>query len=384
MTIKVLHLIDSGGLYGAEMVLLNLVEEQIKAGLNPLILSAGTPDIDEKPLEKAALERGVPIKKWRMKAGFNLPEAWKILKFAKREGVQILHSHGYKFNLLMGVWPRAVRAISLVTTIHGYVNSPKYTRMWLYEALDRLILPRLDAVVVVNTAMANNSVLSRMPAEKVHLIENGISCDIWPLSLEIEGEVERNFISMHQPLIGGVGRLSPEKGFHTLIEAFALIRQKYPKAGLLIIGEGGERVRLAEIVRSHDLGDSVLMAGYKSDSLLYMSKMDCLVMPSLTEGLPMTLLEALWIGTPIVASAVGGIPYVLRNGRPCGWLISPNDKKAIFASVDEVLSNPDDAKQRIEAGKERISVDYTSRVMGKKYQSLYCRLMGIEGERVVI
>src|SRR5690606_26387521 len=205
---------------------------------SPLILSAGTPDIEEKPLEKAALERGLPIKKWRMKAGFNLPEAWKILKFAKQEGVQILHSHGYKFNLLMGIWPKVVRKIPLVATLHGYVNAPKYTKMWLYEILDRAILNRAESVIIVSSHMENMSTLKRIKRNKIYLVENGINIDAstW-VDEKLDGNVEK-FFKGHNKIIGSVGRLSKEKGHEYLIKAFFNLLQVEKNIGLLLIGEG--------------------------------------------------------------------------------------------------------------------------------------------------
>ena len=105
LALKVLHLIDSEGLYGAENMLLALVQEQIKSGMEPLILSAGTPEIAEKALEIEARKRGLPVLKFRMKPGMNLIKACQILRIAKRHGINIMHSHGYKFNILLGLMP---------------------------------------------------------------------------------------------------------------------------------------------------------------------------------------------------------------------------------------------------------------------------------------
>lgn len=104
---KILHLIDSGGLYGAERMLLTLVGEQVARGLSPLILSVGESAADDKPLEVEARRLGLPVKAWRMAPGFNLRESWSIIRWARREQYQLMHSHGYKFNVLMGIWPEA-------------------------------------------------------------------------------------------------------------------------------------------------------------------------------------------------------------------------------------------------------------------------------------
>ena len=102
---KVLHLIDSGGLYGAEKMLLALVKAQLSQGLEPMILSAGELTIPQKPLEIEATRLGLPVIPWRMKPGFNIGESRKILKWAVANDYDILHSHGFKFNVLLSNGP---------------------------------------------------------------------------------------------------------------------------------------------------------------------------------------------------------------------------------------------------------------------------------------
>src|SRR3989337_2476449 len=117
---KVLHIIDSGGLYGAEVMLLNLVQEQLRLGLDPVICSIGEKRFFEKPLESEGLKRGFKIKKFRMRAGPNLLGAYKILRFAHIGKFDLMHTHGYKGNILFGLLLRGLRKIPLVSTLHGW------------------------------------------------------------------------------------------------------------------------------------------------------------------------------------------------------------------------------------------------------------------------
>ena len=132
MGLKVLHLIDSGGLYGAEKMLLSLVKEQLKTGLEPMILSAGELDVIEKPIEAEAKRLGLPVIPWRMKPGLNLKESFKILRWAKKNRYDLLHSHGFKFNVLLGIYPERVRKIPMIATLHGYVYAPRFSKLWFY------------------------------------------------------------------------------------------------------------------------------------------------------------------------------------------------------------------------------------------------------------
>lgn len=150
---KVLHLIDSGGLYGAERMLLTLVSEQIKQGLDPVILSAGEHGIHRKPLEVEAEKLGLPLIVWRMRPGLNRSETRKICRWAENWGADLIHSHGYKFNILMALFGRFRRKVRTLSTLHGYVHAPRFSKMWVYELLDRMAINRMDKVVIVGDAM---------------------------------------------------------------------------------------------------------------------------------------------------------------------------------------------------------------------------------------
>jgi len=369
--IKILHLIDSGGLYGAEVMLLNLVEQQINQGNQPLILSAGATGIDEKPLETEAIRRQLPLKKWRMKPGLNLSEALRVSRFAQNEGVHVLHSHGYKFNILMGLWPKIVRRIPLVATLHGYVNAQKYSKMWLYETLDRAVIKRMDAVAIVNPLMKEISTVKALPFSKVWEIPNGITMSVGE-SEEAQGrmvEIEK-FLATHSPVIGIVGRLSLEKGHELLIKATVDLVTRYPDLGVLIIGDGYERQNITALVNRLGLDEHVCFAGYCTPIETYMRELDIVAMPSLTEGLPITLLEAMSFKKPVVASSVGGIPILLDNGR-CGKIFRPGDSKEIYRAVVEVIENGTETERMVEAAYERVLNDYSATGMASKYQALY-------------
>ena len=133
---KILHIIDSGGLYGAEVMLLNLMGEQVALGLTPILVSIGDPGVAEKPLEAEAKRRGLRVEMFRMRPGPNILGAFEIMRFARGERAELLHSHGYKGNILFGFLPRFVRRMPMVTTLHGWTWSGGMTRMLLYEWLD--------------------------------------------------------------------------------------------------------------------------------------------------------------------------------------------------------------------------------------------------------
>ena len=172
--LKVLHIIDSGGLYGAEMVLLNLVAEQIKLGLDPTIASIGEKNIKEKSLETEALKRGFNVKKFRMFPGPNIAGALEVLRFAHQEGFDLMHSHGYKGNVAFGFMSRKFRKIPLIATAHGWTSTKGLTKNRIYEWLDTLSFKFIDAVVLVSNAMKSHPRLKSLNGNNIHVIPNGI------------------------------------------------------------------------------------------------------------------------------------------------------------------------------------------------------------------
>ncbi|WP_295718467.1 glycosyltransferase [uncultured Halovibrio sp.] len=369
-----MHLIDSGGLYGAEKMLLSLATEQQALGLDITILSAGEPGCGEKPLEMEAQRLGLPIIQWRMRPGINLPEARKIIRWAREQDFHVMHSHGYKFNILAGLWPRGMRP-PLVTTLHGYVRTPRFSKMWLYECADRFILRRMQAVVLVDESMKADLGRGMHKSGRVHVIPNGVDISDIETRAQTELALELScFLQAHTPVILGVGRLSREKAFDRLIEAFSTLSQHHPKAGLLIVGEGRLRAELEALVRNHNLGDRVLMPGYCDNVPALMARATALVIPSRTEGLPITLLEAMTLRLPVIASSVGAMPQALESGKGGKVLREPSAGNIAIA-LGECLGEVEQTSHKVRRARQKLKSDYSASAMAATYNDLYRRML---------
>ncbi len=376
MSIKVLHLIDSGGLYGAEMMLLTLVEEQVKLGLKPLILSAGILGIKEKPLESEAKKRGLPVKPVRMKAGVNPYKALQIIKFANKEGFDIMHSHGYKFNILIGMIPKFIRKIPLMTTLHGYTCASGFSKIRIYQTLERILLRYLDGVVYVSKQIKKNPILKGFSAKKEAVILNGIDA-----SKIISGVADDNAVSIQDFFpneqgdciyIGAIGRLSQEKGFGLLIDAFSDLVISHPDLRLIIIGEGVLRSQLEHKISAYDLQNKIKLPGFINPVYRLMKGLDGLVMPSYTEGLPITLLEACILNLPIVASRVGSIEEVLQ-GYESSIVVSPGDVSQIKEAVSKLIIGEHGKEVRVGSWS---AAAFDPEIMAKKYVEFYSQFIG--------
>ena len=374
MTLKVLHLIDSGGLYGAEKMLLTLVEEQFKQGLQPMILSAGAPGIGEKAIEAEARRLGLPVTPWRMKPGLNFKETKRILSWAKGSDYDLLHSHGYKFNILMGIWPKSMRGMPVVTTLHGYVHAPKFSKMWLYELLDLIVLSNMAAVIFVNEGMESELKASWFRSSQLAVIPNGINVE--NIRQRADEEIEnpvKVFLEKHSTIVLGVGRLSEEKAFDRLIQAFALLTKTQADAGLIIVGEGRQRGNLESLIKLHQLEDRVLMPGFSDNVPGIMKRSTVLTMPSKTEGLPITILEAMAVGVPVVASRVGALPQLLEEGRG-GWMVTDTVPCKLYEALSDSINDSQKRLEKVKWSSNKVLEEYSSSRMASRYWDVYRRL----------
>lgn len=363
---RVLHVIDSGGMYGAEVMLLSLVEEQIRQGLNPVIASIGGHHCGEKAIEVVARKRNFSVETFRMLPGPNFIGAWKILQYAKSEKCDLLHSHGYKGNILFGFIPKRIRHLPLVTTVHGWTSTgTTFSRMRLYQWLDSLALSRMDTVVLVNEGMLIHPKLAGKRSKKFYVVNNGISAEAPDMFSCDALELRPGTVN-----IVAVGRLSPEKGFGNLLEAMALVVGNGIDVSLCLFGEGGERENLERLIVQLKLSDRVTMPGFVSNVSDTFSCFDFLVMPSLTEGLPITLLEAMRAGLPVIASSVGGIPFVIQD-RINGYLVRPADVEGLCHVLLEAIRRKRENKMLIECANNIFHEVFTSEIMASAYAQLY-------------
>lgn len=171
-------------------------------------------------------------------------------------------------------------------------------------------------------------------------------------------------------VIGAVGRLVAVKGYEYLIDAMQEVGRVIPESHLVIAGEGPLLDPLRGRVERHGLAQRVTFAGYQSEIRRFLAMLDVFVMPSLSEGLPMALLEALCCGKAAIGTSVGGIPEVISN-RENGILIPPSDSRSIAKGIVEIHGDEAFKALLSHRGRESVEKDFSSDAMARKYSSLY-------------
>jgi glycosyltransferase involved in cell wall biosynthesis len=244
----------------------------------------------------------------------------RLYRVLTAQPFDLVHTHGYFADIIAAPLCRYLR-IPHIATCHGYI--PTGGSLSLYNRLDRLALRLCSRIIAVADEIRDELVASGIDRAKVVVIQNAVGATRG--SSPAAGKAEARKALGLDPdafIVGYAGRLSREKGVEHLLRAARALKGQGEGCVVLLLGDGPERPALEGLARS--LGLKVVFAGFRSDVERWLSAMDVFALPSLTEGTPLALLEAMSLGVPVVASAVGGVPGVVQDGVS-GFLVEPGD-----------------------------------------------------------
>jgi glycosyltransferase involved in cell wall biosynthesis len=369
---SILHLIDSSGVYGAEKVILTLLDESQGSDYPGILGCIREKKTDEVEIAERAGERGIPIHYFTMKRGLNPLGIYEITKFIKHHHISLVHSHGYKTNVFFGILP--LRSFPVISTVHGWLKFGTDRKEKVYEFLDSMALKRLNFVVSVSGAVKEDLIKRGISKKNIVTIYNGITTDHF--QEKFDGlEIRKKYLLGHGDyVIGTAGRLSEEKGHSYLIRAIPDLAKEIKNIKLIIAGDGPLKEDLECLVDELGVSNHVRLIGYEKDIEKFLSVLDLFILPSLTEGLPISLLEAMASGRAVIASKVGGIKEVIQNSIN-GILIPPMDVKALSESIKFLFYDSEARRIIGSEGKKHISTHFSSRAMVSGYQNLYDRIL---------
>lgn len=297
-----------------------------------------------------------------MQAGFNWRATRQMLVWCNKQGYTLVHSHGYRFDILLNCFPQRMRKVQVVSTLHGFTGRGWFSRLRVYQWLSYWCLLRADRVVAVSQGLYHR--LQHRSGSK--FIPNGIS----PCTPE-EGKAAAR--PLEQPYLLAMGRLSTEKAFDRLIHAFAESRAFTQGWHLVIAGEGEQRGALETLARARGVAHQTHFPGYIHEDQGWLQQASALVISSDTEGLPMVLLEAMRAHVPVIATPVGEIPEVLGQGA-LGFLVGACDRQSLTSGINRLLDEPERAASMQVAAHRQFKTQYTAAVMAERYYQTYREL----------
>ena len=300
-----------------------------------------------------------------------------LTRFLRDNQIDLVHTHRYKDSVLGTIAAKLAGVPHVIRTVHGLrepMTGWDHLKFRAYEALDKLMLVCFaDLVIAVSKRMAETLRDSGYRPTMVTHIHNGI--DLRKVIARRRPEdVKRDLgIDARTILIGTVGRLSPVKGHASFLRAARLILEQQPGARFLIVGGGPLEHELIASASQLQLDGACLFLGPRVDVYELMSAMDTFVLPSLDEGIPMAILEAMALGKPVVATAVGGLPEVVQH-RVTGLLVAPGDERALADACLELARDREWAHslgaQARRAVEEGFSHEQNGRALIDAYRSV--------------
>lgn len=330
---------------------------------------ACTPEVEREL--RADLPEDVPLTPLRLRQPRHLGAGLALARLLRERKIDVLHSHLFYASLFAS-------PVGWLCRVPAIVETPHVREQWRRGRIkgrfvvDRFIGRFVDRYIAVSQANARYLVEEkRLPARKITVIRNG--CDVArfdPAHRPPPALRASLGIAHSDPVAVVLGRLEPQKGHHVLLDAFAQVRGRSPRAHLVCVGDGVLRAELEHRVTALGLAGAVHLVGYQRNVVDWLALADVSVLPSFYEGLPLAAIESSAAGRPVVATAVDGTPEVVLHGRT-GLLVSPGDVTGLAAAIDQLFANPDEGRRLGQAGRVHVSEYFDQRQQVRDTGDIY-------------
>lgn len=294
------------------------------------------------------------------------PKLWLSLPLLndllRKERIEIIHAQT-RVTQVLGALLSRLTGVKMITTCHGFFRPRWFRRTFPCWGA---------AVVAISKPVAQHlSVDFGVPERRIHLIPNGIDLDRFVRVREQQRRSVRQKMEIGDtPLIGIIARLSDVKGISILIQAMPILLKEASSAVLMIVGQGPEEANLRKMTQDLSLTAHVRFKATINQTQELLGAFDVFVMPSLMEGLGLSVMEAQACGIPVVASRVGGLVDLIEDGKS-GYLVPVNDPAALAGRILEVLRRPDQAKMMADQARSNIENHFSSRKMLQETLRVY-------------
>ena len=357
---RIAQLINTDGPGGAERVVAEVSTALQASGLDTVVF---VPKDGEGWLERQLAGSGVTVEYCRIERPLSPTSARTLADAFRRHRIAVAHSHEFSMGVY-GAWASWLAGIPHVVTMHGGRYYAERLRRRL--ALRAAVAVSADTIAVSTRCARDISRELGIDQSRIKMIPNGVRF-VQPERVTLRHELG---LRADDRLIVALGNLYPVKGHAHLIEALALIADRHPTVHVAIGGRGHLADSLIDRARGHGLQARVHLLGLRADVAAVLAAADIFALPSLSEGMPLALLEAMFASRPIVASDVGDVRIALDDGS-AGALVPPGDEAALAAALDRLLANADEAHAFGDRAGRRARAEYDLSRMVDRYVDVY-------------
>jgi glycosyltransferase involved in cell wall biosynthesis len=317
------------------------------------------------------VKEGIDVKILHISSSRNPLSIYKLYKLLKNRKFDIIHTHAYSAGTIGRI--SAFLAGIPVIISHNHSVYDYYNRYYHFvEWLLSLITDRIICISDIVNRFANET--QRINAKKLITIHNGIDSEYAVSEKMTSGLRKELDIPVDHSVICTITHMEEHKGIKYLLESASLLLQSRNDISFLLVGEGALKEELKILCADLKIERNVIFAGERNDIPEILSLTDIFVLPSLREGLSLTILEAMACGKPVIATNVGGIPEVVKDGVS-GILVSPKDPEALHSAMNELLDNRKKLKKMGYNGKRVCNESFDSKTMIGKIEDLYDSIM---------
>jgi glycosyltransferase involved in cell wall biosynthesis len=304
---------------------------------------------------------------------FSLTAFSKLAKILRTESVDILHCHSHR-SVFYGTFAAKMANVPIILShVHGIGRTRNLKR----KIMNRFLLSHVDRIFAVGEAVKDDILQNNPAVNPEKIINIGNSIDIDYFSSIIDKQIARRKFGIADDAFtfATAGRLAENKGQLYLIKAFAEIKKKIPNAHLLIAGDGRLKDSLKKEATNSGCENSIHFLGKINDMPAFYSAIDVFVLPSIAEGLPKVIIEAMAAGILCIATNAGGTPEILGNG-PYGLIIPIKNQNALVDAMLKATNMPKQEKSvLISTAKEHVRKNFNHDVMTKKIEKIYDTLV---------
>lgn len=366
---KVLLIRSSGQLLGAERVVIELAQQLPEFSYHPII---GLPVEIGQPipaLSETAENLGLQVKHFPIRHAFDFSIIKKIREYVKEENIDIIHSHGYREDMYAYF---ARKSTKLVATNHLWKRTT--LKLKIYAWLDALLLRKFDHVIAVSDEILLDMKNSGISPRKMNMISNGIN--IQRCQIEETKKESKKILNIAEDklVLVTISSLTPEKGIKVALDAVGQLIKNYPNILLLIVGDGRDSEYLKQYSKDTNLSNHVTFLGRREDVNRLLNAADIYLIPSFKEGLPISLLEAMAAGKPVIATAVGQVPEVISSD--VGVLIKSGSLSELTSSIKRLIDDEAMRKKLSFNASQHIKENYSSNRMTKENVAIYKSVSG--------
>jgi glycosyltransferase involved in cell wall biosynthesis len=370
---KILYVIGQLGVGGAEQQLIYLATHLDPSEFKVMVCSLST-DIELLPLLE---DSGIETVVFKKIMSPDITRPFKLLSLCKSYKPDLIHSYLFVAN----TWSRIIGSLLGIPTILSE-RSAETKKPFFIRIINKIISP-LDGFLIANSYMGAKRVIenNEFLQEKVKVIYNGIPIERFqkPIPSEKKHKLRIEFGLEEEIVIGIIGRLENKKNHELLFAAYKIVKDHFPNSRILCVGDGSRKEELRELVKAIELNDRVVFAGLRNDIVECLAIMSILVLPSRIEGLPNVILEAMAAKCPVIATDVGGVGELIRDGVT-GFLVKPGNKQDLAEKITYVLSNQNHVEDVKRNAYSFVNKNFSISRMVKETAEVYEKMLG-KGEQ---